>query len=101
MQAMTGLPQFSIRLKIRCPRLVTCSPSSAESVASSRMSAPATKAFSPAPGKQNCADGSVLPNVEKDLFQLRHAAMIERIQHLGPVEGDHRNWRPQFVAQVL
>ena len=50
---------------------------------------------------QNGADLGVLPDVEENLFQLGHAQVIERIEHLGAVKGDDRNRGPQFVAYVF
>ena len=47
--ATTGLPSRSIRSSTRCPRIDRSCPSTGVCVASSPMSAPATKAFSPAP----------------------------------------------------
>src|SRR5580658_1327259 len=51
MQAITGLPRFSIRSSTACPRCAYSLPETASCFASSPMSAPATKAFSPAPVK--------------------------------------------------
>src|SRR5438034_201484 len=49
MQAITGLPRFSIRLSTLCPRCVYSLPETASCCANSPMSAPAMNAFSPAP----------------------------------------------------
>jgi len=53
--------------------------------ASSPMSAPATKAFSPAPVSRTAAYFGILLKVEEDLLQLRHALTVERVENLGPV----------------
>src|SRR5579859_921655 len=47
--ATTGLPRFSTRSRTSCPARLDCSASTAVKCASSLMSAPATKALSPAP----------------------------------------------------
>src|SRR5208282_2757492 len=49
MHAITGLPRISIKSSTACPRCAYSLPETASCFASSPISAPATKAFSPAP----------------------------------------------------
>ena len=63
--AMTGLPRFSIRFIRPCPRVARRSLSVAFMAAISPMSAPATKAFSPAPVKITTRTDSSAPKSAK------------------------------------
>ena len=68
-------------------------PPQPETEASSLISAPATKAFLSCPGQQHGAHLNILLDFEKDLFQLLHTALVERIQHAWPVEGHDGQWQ--------
>ena len=85
----------------------TCWPRSARrrrpraySRAISLMSAPATKALSPAPGQDDAADGFVLLKVEDSLPDFVEGRRVERVQALGALNREHRHPASRWTSRL-
>ena len=98
--AMTGIGNSSKVLITRCPRRVNSRPSTVCMSAIAAISAPATKARSPAPGDDQHAHGRVVAHVTQHASDLLEHRSIERVERLGPVNRNRRN-RAAFKNQVF
>jgi len=51
--------------------------------------------------EQNYPYGGIVAQHLKCARQFRECSRVQRIQHLGPVHRNHREWRPHIHDQVL
>ena len=65
------------------------------------MSAPATNALSPAPVTTTTRTPSSLPQFERGAAQLVERLGVERVENLGPVDGDDRDGAVAVDEQVV
>ena len=73
----------------------------ASSVASSVMSAPATKALSPSPVRMAARTSSSSCTARKAWAEILHGGGVKRVEHLGAGDGEEGDLIAFFVVQVF
>ena len=101
MQAMTGLPQFSIRSKMRWPRAASCCPSTAESRSQLLNVGAGGKSLFARSGEQNGADTIAGREFGERSFEFVEGRLVKRVQHLGAIERKDRQRLADFKENVF